>query len=85
MKAMKITAVRQNIYEVVEEVVKENFPVKILAKTGNAVMLSEDDYSAILETLYLSSIPGMREKLLSGKQEDIKDSLEKSSISWLTE
>ena len=43
-------------------------------KDGNAVLLPEEDYSGIVETLYLVSVPGMREKLMAAKDE--------SAVEW---
>ena len=48
-------------------------PVQITGKRGNAVLLSEDDWRAIQETLHLVSIPGMRESILSGMTESVED------------
>lgn len=46
-------------------------PIVITGKRGNAVLLAEEDWKAINETLYLVSIPGMRESILEGMQENI--------------
>ena len=50
-------------------------PVKITGKSANAVLVSEEDWDGINETLYLLSIPGMRESIRSGMQEPSEDSL----------
>lgn len=48
-------------------------PLQITGKRGNAVLLSEDDWRAIQETLHLVSIPGMRESILDGMATDVSD------------
>ena len=62
MTTTNITNFRKNAFQYVEQTVKYNEPLNICTKDGNAVLLSEEDYSGIMETLYLVSVPGMREK-----------------------
>ena len=63
---MNAAAARQNLYKVIDDVITTEEPTFITSKKGNVVILSERDYNAINETLYLLSIPGMREKLIEG-------------------
>ena len=51
-------------------------------KDGNAVLLPEEDYSGIVETLYLVSVPGMREKLMAAKAEPLDDCVDESAVDW---
>jgi prevent-host-death family protein len=60
------TTARNNLFGLIDEVLTSQEPVYITSKRGNVVVLSEEDYRSISETLYLSSIPGMREKILDG-------------------
>lgn len=60
MTTTNITNFRKNAFQYVEQTVKYNEPLNICTKDGNAVLLSEEDYSGIMETLYLVSVPGMR-------------------------
>jgi prevent-host-death family protein len=60
------TTARNNLFGLIDEVLTSQEPVYITSKRGNVVVLSEEDYRSISETLYLSSIPGMREKILAG-------------------
>lgn len=57
-----ITNFRKNIFGLLEQTIKYNEPVNISTKDGNAVIISEEDYNGLMETLYLNSIPGMKEK-----------------------
>ena len=57
MTTTNITNFRKNAFDYVEQTIKYNQPVNITTKDGNAVLLSEEDYSGIMETLYLVSAP----------------------------
>ncbi len=58
-KVMSASEVRANIYNIMDETAQNHEPVLITGKRNNVVMLSEEDYRAIEETLYLNSIPNM--------------------------
>ena len=61
-----ITNFRKNIFSMLEQTIKYNEPVNISTKDGNAVIISEEDYNSLMETLYLYSIPEQREKIIEG-------------------
>ena len=69
MTSMTATRARTMFYRLLEEVQKRSTPLLITGKHGNAVLVSEDDWRAIEETLYLLSIPGMRESIRKGMRE----------------
>jgi len=60
------TSFRKQLFELIDQTIKYNEPVNISTKNGNAVLISEEEYNNLVETLYLNSIPGMREKLEEG-------------------
>lgn len=62
MTTTNITNFRKNAFNYVEQTIKYNEPLNISTKDGDAVLLSAEDYSGLMETLYLVSVPGMREK-----------------------
>jgi len=64
---------KANLYELIDQISLAHKPIVITGKCGNAVLLSEDDWNAINETLYLISIPGVRESMLEGMQESIDE------------
>ena len=66
---MTITATeaRQQFYQLLRKSVKGHVPVKITSKNGDAVILSEEDYEGLLETLELLSVPGMRRSIREAK------------------
>lgn len=66
MTTMSATEARRLLYQLLDDVARSHEPVQITGKRGNAVLVSEDDWRAVQETLYLVSMPGMRESILEG-------------------
>lgn len=66
MTSISATEARKSLYKLVDEVSESHEPVQITGKRGNAVLVGEQDWRAVQETLYLVSIPGMRESILEG-------------------
>jgi len=66
MTTMSATEARKQLYKLLDDVSQSHEPVQITGKRGNAVLVSEDDWRAVQETLYLVSIPGVRESILEG-------------------
>jgi prevent-host-death family protein len=71
MAAINITNARKKLYSIVEDVQDSHEPLLITGKNGSVVLLAEKDWSAIQETLYLTSIPGMRESIQAGMKESL--------------
>jgi antitoxin YefM len=71
MTTLNVTEARANLYKLIDDTTVSHEPVVITGKRGNAVLMSEDDWNAINETLHLLSVPGMRESILEGMQESI--------------
>ena len=69
MTTLNVTEARANLYKLIDDAAVNHEPVVITGKRGNAVLLAEDDWNAINETLHLLSVPGMRESILEGMQE----------------
>ena len=76
MTTINITKARSNLFELAERVVKFNDTVNVTTKDGSFVMLSEEDYNSLMETLYLYSIPGMKESIAEGAQTPIEECVE---------
>lgn len=66
MKTLTITEARKNIYQLIDQASDTHEPIHITGKRSNAVLVSEEDWNAIQETLFLTSIPGMRESIKEG-------------------
>ncbi|MGC9312105.1 MAG: type II toxin-antitoxin system Phd/YefM family antitoxin [Sediminispirochaetaceae bacterium] len=73
MNSINITNARKNLFKLVEQVVNSHEPVHITGKNGAAVIISEEDWKNIEETLYLTSIPGMRDSIIDGLKADIDE------------
>ena len=66
MFTFKVTDARAKLYRLIDEAAASHEPILITGKRANAVLLSEDDWRSIQETLHLLSIPGMRESVHEG-------------------
>lgn len=66
MNTLTASEARSNLYRLIDETAQTHQPVVITGKRNNAVLLSQEDWSAVQETLYLLSIPGMRESIHEG-------------------
>ena len=66
METLKVSEARKALYGLVDDVAEAHTPVHIAGKRNSAVLISLEDWDAIQETLYLASIPGMRESIQSG-------------------
>ncbi len=74
MTAISATNARMMLYRLIENLQCGEAPVLITGKKGNAVLISEDDWRSIEETLYLSSIPGMTASIKRGMKEPVSRS-----------
>ena len=66
MSTFKATDARARLYRLIDEAAESHEPIFITGKRANAVLISEDDWRSIQETLYLLSIPGMRKSIREG-------------------
>lgn len=83
MSAISVTNARDHIYQLLNDVNESNTPITITNARGkNGVLIGEDDWNAIQETLYLNSIPGMTESLLAGKEVSPDDCVPEEEVTW---
>ena len=74
MTSISITKARANLYQTVSEVNESSRPITITNNRGkNAVLVGEEDWKAIQETLYLNGIPGLSQSILASKEEDLSE------------
>ncbi len=66
MTTLTASKARANFFKLMERTGREHDPIQITGKKGNAVLISDEDWRSIQETLYLLSIPGMRESIRKG-------------------
>lgn len=73
MTTLNATEARSKLYNLIDETHQTHQPIVITGKRGNAVLLSEDDWTSINETLFLLSVPGMRESIREGMDTGLSD------------
>lgn len=80
MTILNVTEARSKLYSLIDETASTHQPITIKGKRSNAILVSEEDWNAISETLYLLSVPNMRESIQTG----LKESLESCSkeLDW---
>jgi len=69
--AVSATSARANLYRLIDQVNDESEPLTITGQRGNAVLVGEDDWRAIQETLSLASVPGFTESVRQARAEGI--------------
>ncbi|HOB76665.1 MAG TPA: type II toxin-antitoxin system Phd/YefM family antitoxin [Phycisphaerae bacterium] len=72
MTNISATEARKRLYRLLDEVSESREPIHISGKRGGAVLVSEEDWRSIEETLYLLSIPGMRESIVRGMKTPVE-------------
>ncbi|MDR1404947.1 MAG: type II toxin-antitoxin system prevent-host-death family antitoxin [Candidatus Methanoplasma sp.] len=72
MISLSVTDARRDIFNIVKAV-QNSDAVTITSKDGNAVLISENEWNGIKETLYILSMPGMLESILESSEEDISE------------
>ena len=80
MKTITATQARSKIYQLMDEAADSHEPIQITGKRGNAVLLYDEDWRAIQETLYLMSIPGMKDSIIEGGKTPVSKCAK--TLSW---
>ena len=80
IKQVQLNDAQENFEQIFEDVLLGGEPVEILKETGNAILVSEEFYRGMIETLNLVSIPGVRETVRSGMREPISNT--KTGLDW---
>ena len=80
MNSITVTDARKTLYKMISESADSHEPILITRASANAVLISEEDWNAVNETLHLLSIQGMRESIIEGLQTPLEDCDE--SIEW---
>lgn len=83
MTSINITNARKELYNLVEKVNLYNEPALIVSKKGNAVLVSEDDWNALQETIYLNSIPNMAKSIKEGIDTPLENCIPEENINIL--
>ena len=80
MKTLSITEARKNIYSLIDEAATTHRQIQITGKRNNAILVSEEDWNSIQETLYLSSIPGVRNSIIEGLKTPLSETSDE--VEW---
>ncbi|MDT8366693.1 MAG: type II toxin-antitoxin system Phd/YefM family antitoxin [bacterium] len=80
MKTISVSQARANLYKLLDEAGQSHEPLVITGKRSNAVLVAEEDWRAIQETLFLLSIPGMRESIREGLETPVEECAEE--LDW---
>ena len=80
MAILTVSEARSKLYKLLDEVSETHIPAMITGKRSNGVLVSEEDWNSIQETLYLLSIPNMRESIKEGMKTQVEDCLEE--LNW---
>lgn len=73
MDILSATEARSKLYRLIDETADSHKPVLITGQRNNAVLISEEDWNSIQETLYLMSIPGMTESIIEGMNTPVEE------------
>ena len=71
MTSLPVTQARSKLYQLLDEAAESHEPIQITGKRCNAILVSEEDWRSLQETLYLVSIPGLRESIRKGMAEPL--------------
>lgn len=80
MTNLTASQARANLYRLIDQAAESHRPIHISGKNSRAVLVSEDDWNAIQETLFLLAVPGMRESIKAGMAEPVADSAK--ALDW---
>ena len=82
MTNVNVTNFRKDIYELLDQTIKYNEPINISTKNGNAIVLSEEDYNSLMETLYISSVPNLKEKIIERANDADDEFVDEDEVKW---
>ena len=77
-----VTNARANLYNLINMAINYNEIININTKNGNAVLLNEEDYNSLIETLYLSTDPDYKKSLIKGLKTPIEECVDEEEIAW---
>ncbi len=81
-KILSASEARTRLYRLLDETAESHIPIVITGKRSNAVLISEEDWRAIEETLYIQSVPGVRESILEGLNTPVEECIEEKDLDW---
>ena len=82
MDLFTVREARDNLYRLVDQVAEHHKPIIISGKRNDAILIAKEDWDAIQETIYLSSIPGMTESIRQAAAEPIEECVALKNLDW---
>ena len=82
MTNINVTNFRKDIYTLLEQTINFNEPINISTKNGNAVVLSEEDYNSLMETVYIMSVPGLKDEILKRANDEENEFASEEEVEW---
>lgn len=82
MTNTNITNFRRNVFDYINQAIEYNDVINVSAKNGNAVIMSEEEYNGIMETLYLSTNARVKKEILEGKNTPLNECLPAEEVDW---
>lgn len=80
MSTINVTTARSTLYRLIDQVAEESRPIRITGQRSTAVLVSEEDWEAIQETLYLQAVPGMVDSIQQAREESVEAASEE--LDW---
>ena len=82
MTNINVTNFRKDIYTLLEQTINFNEPINISTKNWNAVVLSEEDYNSLMETVYIMSVPGLKDEILKRANDEENEFVSEEEVEW---
>ncbi len=79
---ISMASLHKNLSFLIDSAIRFNEPITVVTQSGNAVIISEEEYKSLTETLHLLSIADMKEKLLNGKATSVEDCVVEDAVKW---
>ncbi len=82
MTNTNITNLRKNLFEYIEQVITYNDVINVNTKKGNAVIMSEEEYNGLMETLHIVVVPGLTESIVESAKEPLDSMVNADDLEW---
>ena len=82
MTNTNITNLRKHLFEYVKQAIEYNDVINVNTKSGNAIIMSEEEYNGLIETLFLSSNPKVKEDIVKGINTPLEECVSADEVEW---
>jgi antitoxin YefM len=82
MTNTNITNLRKHLFEYVNQAIEYNDVINVNTKSGNAIIMSEEEYNGLIETLFLSSNPKVKEDIVKGINTPLEECVSADEVEW---